>query len=122
MGTETGPATCFPSRILKQNGYRSRSLNPPSPLLNIPSAKSLSAFTAAAAFKSMALASSAVPNWPCAKAIGASATTATDAATVMNVRIMLFSSLLGHRALEKDRADRGADRPANDVLQFLKWS
>jgi hypothetical protein len=35
---------------------------------------------------------------------------------------MLFSSLLGHRALEKERADKGADRPANNVLQFLKWS
>jgi hypothetical protein len=50
-------------------------MNPPSPLLNILSALALSAFTAATTFKSMALASSAVPYWPrcCANAVDESA-------------------------------------------------
>src|SRR5215831_13906479 len=64
-GTATGLARAFPSAILKQNGYRSRSLKPPSPLMNIASATAWSAFTAATAFSSIALASWAVPVCPC---------------------------------------------------------
>src|SRR6516165_5534392 len=71
----------------------SRSRNPPSPLLIRSSVLVLSAFTAAAAFISIALASSAVPNWPCAKANGESIRTTVDAAAIMNVRIMVFSVL-----------------------------
>src|SRR5215472_18490544 len=64
-GTATGLARAFPSAILKQNGYRSRSLKPPSPLMNIASAMTWSALTAATAFSSIALASWAVPVCPC---------------------------------------------------------
>src|SRR5580704_11553151 len=61
------------------------------------SALVLSAFTAATTFKSIALASSAVPDWPpcCANAVGESVRTAADAVVIMNVRIM-DSSLSGH--------------------------
>src|SRR5262249_34967280 len=51
----------MPSDAFAQNTYRSRSLNPPSPLLNISSAFALSFFSAATAFSSIALASSEVP-------------------------------------------------------------
>jgi hypothetical protein len=46
----------------------------------------------ATAFKSMALASSALPYWLgcCAKVVGESARTAADAAAIMNLRIMDF--------------------------------
>src|SRR5215471_14705674 len=64
-GTATGLARTFPSAILKQKGYRSRSLKPPSPLMNIASATAWSAFTAATALSSIAFASWAVPVCPC---------------------------------------------------------
>src|SRR5689334_19721028 len=68
----------------------SRSKNPPSPLLISSRVLVLSAFNAAAAFTSIALASSAVPNLPCAKAVGETITTATHAAAIINVRAMDF--------------------------------
>ena len=43
-------------------------MKPPAPAWKSARALALSAFTAATAFSSMALASAAVPNWPCAKA------------------------------------------------------
>ena len=61
----------------------------PSPLSIRSSVLALSAFRAATAFMSMALASSAVP-WSAAKAVAESARTAPDATAIMNVRIMGF--------------------------------
>src|ERR1700675_24335 len=68
----------------------SRSRYPPSPLLISSRVLVLSAFNAAVAFTSIALASSAVPNLPCAKAVGETVRTATHAAAIINVRTMDF--------------------------------
>src|SRR4029077_16888815 len=114
----------LPSLISKQNGYRSRSRNPPSPLLNISSALVLSAFTAGTAFASIALASSAVPDWPgcCAKAAGESIRSAADAAAIVNARIIGFFSLLG-LAPEQRIAVQNLGRPgARDANQDQLFS
>src|ERR1700731_2610387 len=75
----------------------SRSRNPPSPLLIRSSVLVLAAFTAAAAFNNMALASSAVPNWPCAKVVDEAIRTAAHAAAIMHVRTMDFLPTGGRR-------------------------
>src|SRR5580700_2420673 len=54
------------------------------------SALALSAFTAATAFISIALASAAVPLVCCAKAVGEDIRTAADTAAIIDVRSMAF--------------------------------
>src|ERR1700730_19398983 len=85
----------------------SRSKNPPSPLLIRSRVLVLSAFNAAAAFTNIALASSAVPNWPCAKAVGETIRTAAHAAATINVRTMDFLPVrtCGRRRVHPDARD-----------------
>jgi hypothetical protein len=64
----------------------SRSLKPPSPLVNIANASFLSAFTAATDRVSIALASTAVPYCPCAGAAAEIAVATTRSAEIVRLR------------------------------------
>src|SRR5512139_3280359 len=70
-----------------QYGYRSRSLNPPSPFVNIESALAWLAFSAATAFSSIAFASAAVPK-SAASASVANPRETTTSERVRNRRVM----------------------------------
>src|ERR1700722_16082868 len=111
----------FPSLIVAQKTWMSLSRSPLYPLLNISSALASSAFTAATAFISIALASSAVPPACSAKVADENMRSAADAAAIVNVANLGFF-LVGLYVARDLRTHVGPNQFRNAIARALTCS